>query len=95
MDQVDLEAIEAIKGFSKETSDLIASVHSEMTRPSVLYRPQLSMRGGNWEANYGDFRAHGKSPKAAMADFDLRFNEEREQQSKQIPRFDPSKKRFR
>ena len=48
---------------------------SEQRRPSVLYRPALSIDGNQWCALYGDnlqdgVAGFGSSPEAAMADFD-------------------------
>lgn len=47
----------------------------EQQRPSVLYRPALSLDGSHWCALYGDnlqdgVAGFGKSPSEAMADFD-------------------------
>lgn len=47
----------------------------EMQRASVLYRPALSIEGGQWCALYGDnlndgVAGFGDSPADAMADFD-------------------------
>ena len=46
-----------------------------MKRPSVLYRPVLTIDGNQWCAMYGDdlqngVAGFGDSPEAAMADFD-------------------------
>ena len=48
---------------------------NEMQRPSVLYRPKLSVDGNQWCALYGDnlqdgIAAFGDSPADAMSKFD-------------------------
>ena len=48
---------------------------AQMQRPSVLYRPVLSVDGNQWCALYGDnlqdgVAGFGDSPSDAMADFD-------------------------
>ncbi len=53
----------------------IAAAGQEMTRPSVLFRPALSIDGGKWCALYGDnlqdgVAGFGDSPDAAARDFD-------------------------
>jgi len=50
----------------------------EQTRPSVLYKPCLSLDGDQWCALYGDnlqdgLAGFGDSPEAAMADFDANW----------------------
>lgn len=51
-------------------------VASESTRPSVLYRPTLSLDGGAWCALYGEnlqegCAGFGDTPEAAMRAFDV------------------------
>lgn len=51
------------------------------TLPSVLYRPKLSIDGDQWCALYGDdlqngVSGFGKSPSAAMQDFDTAWDKE-------------------
>src|SRR5208283_4709713 len=53
----------------------IGAVGSEMSRPSVLYRPSIGMDGTKWCALYGDDLMHGiagfgDTPDEAMRDFD-------------------------
>ena len=48
---------------------------SEMSMPSAVYRPKLSLDGNQWCALYGDdlqsgVAGFGSSPYAAMRDFD-------------------------
>lgn len=50
----------------------------ETTRPSVLYRPAISLDGNKWCALYGDdlvcgVSGFGDSPDAAMRDFDAQW----------------------
>ena len=50
----------------------------EQQRPSVLYRPALTLDGSQWCALYGEnlqdgVAGFGDSPAAAMADFDRNF----------------------
>ncbi len=52
-----------------------ANVASEMQRPSVIYRPAISIDGNQWCALYGDnlqdgVAGFGDSPSDAMIDFD-------------------------
>ena len=51
------------------------NVAHEQTRPSVLFRPTLTIDGDTWIALYGEdlqsgVAGCGKSPDAAMLDFD-------------------------
>lgn len=51
----------------------------EAMRPSVLYRPRLSVDGDQWCALYGDdlqsgVAGFGDSPDAAMRDFDTEWD---------------------
>lgn len=57
----------------------ITAVECEHIRPSVLYRPKLSLDGNQWIAIYGDNIQEGvvgcgDSPAAAMLDFDSAWN---------------------
>lgn len=52
----------------------------EMQRPSVLYRPSISLDGKKWCALYGEnlqdgVAGFGDSPAVAMADFDRRWSQ--------------------
>lgn len=53
-------------------------VSAAMTRPSVLYRPELLQDGNAWLAMYGDLPTGcvgaGDTPEAAMADFDAAWH---------------------
>ena len=56
----------------------IYSVAQEMMRPSVLWKPQLSLDGTKWCALYGTdlmdgIAGFGDTPAEAMADFDQQF----------------------
>ena len=53
----------------------IYTVSHELQRPSVVYRPRLSLDGNKWVACYGDTIADGcvgigDSPDLAMCEFD-------------------------
>lgn len=66
-----LDASYAIEGIRCDFD----AVTSEMQRPSVLYRPALSVDGDHWCALYGNnlqagVAGFGSSPAAAMTDFD-------------------------
>ena len=55
--------------------EAIHNVESEWLRPSVIYRPQLSLDGNRWCALYGDdlqegVAGFGDSPEEAMKQFD-------------------------
>ena len=57
----------------------IISVGYELMRPSVVYRPILSLDGDQWCALLGEnlqtgLAAFGESPDAAMRAFDLAWN---------------------
>lgn len=54
----------------------------DFMRPSVLFRPSLSIDGSKWCALYGDnlqdgVAGFGDTPDAAMRDFDTRWNKSR------------------
>lgn len=56
-------------------AEAVSAVRSEMTRPSVLFRPRLSIDGNMWCALYGEnlqdgVAGFGSSPEAAMCAFD-------------------------
>lgn len=57
----------------------IYAVSHEMQRPSVLFRPQLSIYGNQWCALYGEdlgagVAGFGDTPAAAMTAFDQAWN---------------------
>src|SRR3954471_2387743 len=65
----------AIEGIRQDFS--IAA--NEMQRPSVLYRPSISIDGNQWCALYGanlqdGVAGFGDSPSAAMIDFDQNWH---------------------
>jgi len=52
-----------------------ADIASELTRPSILLRPKISIDGDQWRALYGDnlqdgVAGFGKSPDEAFRNFD-------------------------
>jgi len=52
-----------------------AIIRAELTRPSVLFKPRLSLDGDQWCALLGDnlqegFAAFGDTPDEAMCNFD-------------------------
>lgn len=60
----------------------IANIGMEWVRPSVLFRPSISVDGNKWCALYGPDLAEGvagfgDTPAEAMADFDKNWNTER------------------
>lgn len=60
----------------------IYAVSGEMQRPSVLYRPSISMDGSKWCALYGEdlmqgVAGFGDTPAEAMADFDKNWLKQR------------------
>jgi len=62
--------------------DAMGEVVREMTRPSVLHRPQLMQRcawrddtTNHWSAIYGSIMGVGASPEEAMANFDKAWTE--------------------
>jgi len=59
----------------QEASTAIQEVQYAMQRPSVLYRPRISIDGNQWCVLYGDnlqdgIAGFGNTPALAMADFD-------------------------
>lgn len=64
----------------------IYAVSNALQRPSVLYRPWISVDGNKWCALYGDDLAHGvagfgDTPAEAMADFDKAWTTQKAVQS--------------
>jgi hypothetical protein len=58
-----------------QLSNAISNVECEMIRPSVLWRPRLSIDGDKWCALYGEnlqdgVAGFGESAERAMRDFD-------------------------
>lgn len=77
-DAAHLDASYAIEGVRRDFD----AVTGEMQRPSVLYRPALSIDGNQWCALYGNniqagVAGFGNTPAEAMADFDKNWNEQR------------------
>ena len=65
-----------------------AEVVWEMKRPSVLYRPKLSLDGDQWCALYGEnlqegVAGFGDTPAAAMAAFDKAWTTPQEPRGEQ------------
>jgi len=61
--------------YAEQAMHNITYTFAEYQRPSVLYRPRLSLDGNMWIALYGDNIAEGccgcgESPELAMAAFD-------------------------
>lgn len=59
----------------------LEQLYSEKTRPSVLYKPALTIDGDKWCALYGDnlqdgVAGFGDSPAKALAEFDRAFYED-------------------
>jgi hypothetical protein len=55
--------------------DVFAHIHRELTRPSVLYRPSLTLDCHQWRALYGPnlrdgIAGFGSTPEEAMREFD-------------------------
>lgn len=55
--------------------DIFAHIHRELTRPSVLYRPNLTHDGKQWRVLYGEnlhdgITGFGDTPEEAMRAFD-------------------------
>ena len=68
-------AANAIAHAAEMTQETIRYVASSYERPSVLFRPKLSVDGDQWCAMYGDdlqsgVAGFGVSPSKAMDDFD-------------------------
>ena len=68
-------AANAIAHAAEMTKETIRCVASNYERPSVLFRPKLSVDGDQWCAMYGDdlqsgVGGFGDSPAKAMYDFD-------------------------
>lgn len=58
----------------------IEDVANSHQRPSVLFRPQLTLDGNQWIALYGEnltvgVAGHGDSPELAMVAFDKAWNQ--------------------
>lgn len=63
----------------QRASEAVTSVEYEHIRPSVLFRPALSIDGNQWCALYGanlqdGVAGFGDSPDEAMRDFDGEWN---------------------
>lgn len=63
---------------------IAAQVAEEMMRPSVVYKAGLYDDGEYWVATFdgGAIAAKGKSPAAAMAAFDVAWNQSKVQEPK-------------
>ncbi|SNS16436.1 hypothetical protein [Pseudomonas segetis] len=65
---------------SAEARMAICSIQEEMTAPSAVYRPSISVDGNQWCALYGDdlqsgVAGFGDTPEQAMADFNKNWRE--------------------
>lgn len=60
---------EPAKVFLNNMDEIVA----QMTRPSVMYQPDLNIipLNGGWTAKYGDMECWGASPELAMNAFDI------------------------
>lgn len=68
----------------ERANDAIDEIRSEMLRPSVIYRPVLSLDGNAWVAVFGEnlqdgVAGVGDSPHAAMMSFDTAWYKSQEQ----------------
>lgn len=83
-----MSADQAIRETAREMFDIswalqaaneaIRDIQNSMTRPSVLFRPQLSLDGDKWCALYGEnlqdgVAGFGETPEKAMLDFDQQW----------------------
>ena len=64
-----------ISFYFERASNMAMDVLAEYSRPSTIYKPQLSIDGNMWCAMYGrnpmeGVCGFGKSPEAAFAEFD-------------------------
>jgi len=78
-DQASLMAANAIAHWAEMTSVGIQAAAATWERPSVLFRPKLSLDGNQWCALYGDnlqdgVAGFGDSPAHAMYEFDKAWN---------------------
>ena len=70
---------EVFAGAARRADDAASNIEYELTRPSVLFRPKLSVEGNQWLALYGDniqdgVSGFGASPEAAMRNFDKEWH---------------------
>ena len=76
------DAIHSSLGFGNTIAlaqETISCIESNSTKPSVLYRPRLSLDGDTWITCYGDNIQEGcvgcgETPAKAMAEFDLSWS---------------------
>ena len=73
-------AIDSVRQEYGAAADAQRVAALEGMRPSVLYRPGLSIDGNQWCAMYGEnlqdgVTGFGDSPAAAMLDFDANWNQ--------------------
>lgn len=74
--------------WSMMARESIGQAALEHTRPSVLFKPRLSIDGDQWCALYGDnlqdgVAGFGKSPQDAMWDFDAQWGKALESKKSQ------------
>ena len=73
------QSVHAISFAADQASIAVISAAAEHARPSVLFRPTLSIDGNQWCALYGEslqcgVAGFGDSPANAMWDFDRNWN---------------------
>ena len=73
------EAEESISFAAQQVAKRIENFVSNLDRPSVIFRPKLSMDGNKWIALYGDnlqtsVVGVGESPGEAMFHFDIAWD---------------------
>lgn len=78
-EECSLMAAEALAHEARMAGAAIQQAAAQHERPSVLYRPALSIDGNQWCALYGDnlqdgVAGFGASPAAAMYAFDINWN---------------------
>lgn len=54
-------------------SNTLMIARDYLLRPSVLYRPELTLEDGTWCAKYGDCVGKGNTPQDAMYDFNHKW----------------------
>ncbi|GAB4059141.1 hypothetical protein [Uliginosibacterium sediminicola] len=69
------QAVSRIDHYAHMAKECISQAASEYMRPSVIYKPKLSIDGNKWCALYGNnlqegVAGFGDSPMLAMCDFD-------------------------
>ena len=70
--------VSMVDHWSMMAKECVSNAAHEQMRPSVLFKPKLSIDGDQWCALYGDdlqdgVAGFGKSPQDAMWDFDAQW----------------------